>query len=456
MSKDEDSSLPLVKVNVVEIGGSEKKGWTNCHIGEHLQFSADALASYFFANWEPIVFDALLMAAAAEFCDKIKKRPKLGWGRDIHLRLPVHDPKTWSSEAVSKSLHRALEFLTGDRWQIEFVARKTAESSPQQGLFFLPLQGQSAVIPFSEGLDSRAVSGLMAQRFGSGLIRVRLGKKSFDKPKDADGRSLPFTTVPYKVTGTTFPESTARTRGFKFAMLSGVAAYLAKAKLVIVPESGQGALGPTLVTVGQSYDDFRNHPAFTSRMEEFLGALLGSQVRFEFPRLWFTKGETLRAYADLPGSDDSIKTRSCWQDNRHASVDGHRRQCGICAACMLRRLSVHAAGLEEPEDTYVWDNLKVETFEAGASQGLKKIAKVQRDYAIAGTLHLDHLADLKRSAKNVYGLKTSATLLGKVLKISFSEAESNLDRMLTQHQKEWKAYVEYLGPVSFVQQWTEQ
>jgi hypothetical protein len=53
-------------------------------------------------------------------------------------------------------------------------------------------------------------------------------------------------------------------------------------------------------------------------------------------------------------------------------------------------------------------------------------------------------------------LKTSAALLGKALKISFSEAESNLDRMLTQHQTEWKAYMEYLGPTSFVQQWTEQ
>ena len=197
MSKDEESTLPLVRVNIVEIGGTAKKGWINCRIGEHLQFSPDSLASYFFAKWEPVVFDALLVAAAAEFCDKIKKRPKLGWGREIHLRLPVHDPKSWNGEAVSRSLHRALEFLTGDRWIIEFVERKAAEPSPQQGLFHLPPQGQSAVIPFSEGLDSRAVSGLMAQKLGNGLIRVRLGKKSFDKPKDPDGRPLhsrPFRT----------------------------------------------------------------------------------------------------------------------------------------------------------------------------------------------------------------------------------------------------------------------
>ncbi len=51
--------------------------------------------------------------------------------------------------------------------------------------------------------------------------------------------------------------------------------YLAGASRVIVPESGQGALGPALVPVGQAYVDYRSHPLFTERMERFLAALLG-------------------------------------------------------------------------------------------------------------------------------------------------------------------------------------
>ena len=39
MSKDEESTLPLVKVNIVEIGGTAKKGWINCRIGEHHQIA---------------------------------------------------------------------------------------------------------------------------------------------------------------------------------------------------------------------------------------------------------------------------------------------------------------------------------------------------------------------------------------------------------------------------------
>jgi len=451
-----ETELPEIKVNVIERGGLPRKQWKNCRIGTHLQLETDDLASYFFATWEPIVFDTLLLAAAVEFCDKVKKRPRLAWGRRIHLRLPVHDIDRWQKADVTSALKNALEFLTGDSWQIEFVQRKTIALAPQQGL--LSLEDKIAVMPFSDGLDSRAVAGLMSQALGYGLVRVRLGKKSSDKPRDPNGRAMPFTTVPYKIAAGdfNFPETSGRSRGFKFALLSGIAAYLANVRRVIVPESGQGALGPSLVTVGQSHDDFRNHPAFTTKVSEFLRALLGVSIEYEFPRLWFTKGQTLQAYAELSNSGDWRTTRSCWQDNRHVSVERKRRQCGICAACMLRRLSVHAAGLREDKDTYLWDNLTASSFEAAAPSGLRRIEKVQREYALAGTLHLDHLAWLKQSPLGEHVLKTNAWRLEKSLKITNSEARANLDNLLSQHQKEWKSFVNSLGSTSFIGKWAEQ
>ena len=282
-----ETELPEVKVNVIERGGTARKQWTNCRIGTHLQLKTDDLASYFLAKWEPIVFDTLLLAAAVEFCDRVKKRPKLGWGRRIYLRLPVHDLATWQKADVMSALKSALDFLTGDSWRFEFVQRRTIAPAPQQGL--LALEDKIAVIPFSEGLDSRAVAGLMTKAIGAGLVRVRLGTKSSDRPGDLNGRVMPFTTVPYEVSkgDFSFSETSARSRGLKFALLSGVAAYLANVSRVIVPESGQGALGPSLVTVGQSHDDFRNHPAFTTKVSQFLKALLGVSIEYEFPRLWY-------------------------------------------------------------------------------------------------------------------------------------------------------------------------
>ncbi len=450
----------VARVDVVDDDARPRAGRTECRIGANLHFDAEALASYFFAQWEPVVFDALLIAAAVEFCDKLKRRSSLLWPRAFELQIPVHDSARWAQREIAGSLQDALEFLTGDRWGLEFVPRKKPADQPQQGLFDLPVADSPAVVPFSEGLDSRAVAGLMARELGDRLIRARLGTKSADRPKEPSGRKLPFAAVPYNVRPSNekrFVESSARSRGFKFALLSGLAAYLAKADRIIVPESGQGALGPSLVPVGQAYEDYRNHPMFTDKMSVFLKALLDREFRFEFPRLWSTKGQTLREYASGHGVSpkDWADTRSCWQDNRHVSVNRHRRQCGICAACMLRRLSVHAAGLSERKDTYIWEDLRAASFESGAARGFNKM-DAQRNYAIAGTLHLDHLASLRRSPIHEHRLNLSAYHLARSFGAKKDAIRGKIDDLLNQHEQEWNAFMDYLGPNSFVAKWTER
>jgi 7-cyano-7-deazaguanine synthase in queuosine biosynthesis len=453
--EDHDDTLPSERVDVVERDESARDGRLTCEIGKHIVLDTDLLASYFLTKWEPIIFDALLVAAGVEFCDKVKRRPKLGWGRTFELRVPVSDPERWKSPEVHKALTDAVQFLTGDVWDLTFVKRRKVLETPQETLQ-LSLNGDLAILPFSEGLDSRAVAGLMAEKWGDRLIRVRLGTKTHDRPKTPGGRPQPFTTIPYEVksVGHSFPESSARSRGFKFAMLSGIAAYLSKARTIFVPESGQGALAPALIPVGQAYGDYRNHPLFTGRMAVLLEALFEHKVQFEFPRLWFTKGETLAAYLNANSNAEWSKTRSCWQDNRHASVDGKRRQCGICAACMLRRLSVYSAGLTEKRETYIWENLKAHTFEDGAAAGLKKIDRAQRQYAIAGTLHLDHLANLKESPIHASTIRLNASQLAKALGLPEHLARNKLDRLLDNHASEWKAYMSSLGSKSFVNHWT--
>lgn len=451
------AGLPSIRVDVVEPGVRARNGWLRCHIGTNLRFNTAKMESYFFADWKPVLYDALLVAASVEFCDRTQRRPSGGWGRNIELRIPVHEPDRWSAPDVAKALHDALDFLTGDRWQVTFCARRQAESAPRQGLFSLG-NNAAAVIPFSDGLDSRAVAGIMARELGERLVRVRLGSKDFDGSK-LSRRRQPFTSVPYKVRAgeREFIESSARSRGFKFALLSGLAAYLAKAGRIIVPESGQGALGPTLVPVGQAYVDYRSHPLFTTRMEKFLAALLVWRVRYEFPQLWLTKGETLARFVKEceDGPFAWASTWSCWQQNRHVSVEHRKRQCGICAACMLRRLSVYAAGLEEPKSAYVWEDLGVPGFETGAAPAFdrKKITRAMREYAIAGALHLDHLAAMRRSPANAQALSLSAFQLSRTCGLPETDTRARLDRMLGQHETEWKDFIGSLGPDSFVAGW---
>lgn len=445
----------VLRVDVIEQGGQARSGCTACEIGGDLAFSTSRLESYCLVQWEPVIFDALVVAAAVEFCDRIQRRQAHHWGRTFELLVPVHDPDRWNAPCVSTALKAALDFLTGDSWQISFVARNAPAYVPQQVSLEVPGDAQ-AVIAFSEGLDSRAVAGLMHREYGDGLIRVRLGTKQFGPPITPSGKKQPFTSIPYDVKPKTgeFVESSARSRGFKFATMSGIAAYLVEAEKIIVTESGQGSIGPVLVPVGQGYEDYRSYPLFTDRMERFLHALLGNSVHFDFPRLWSTKGETLAAFVKECSDGATWKqTRSCWQQTRHSSVAGKLRQCGICAACMLRRLSVHASGLTEDRETYIWENLASPTFEEGAGSAVEHITKSKREYAIAGVLHLEHLAGLQKSAMDKVAIDLAVTELSRSRGMAVDATRSAMTRLLNQHESEWMNFLDALGPNSFVTAW---
>ena len=449
-----DDGLPVHRVDVVEPGVRVRRGRVACEIGENIRFNTRGLEAYCFGDWDPRVYDAFLVAAAVQFCDHTKRRPASHWARQFELRVPVHDVGLWSSDAVSGQLKRVLDFLTGDRWLIEFWPRNKDEPAPEQGQFSVP-DGERVIVPFSDGLDSLAVAGLMEQKYAHRLIRVRLGERPTHTNR-SDHRSVPFVAVPYRVkfgrAGSV--ESSARSRGLRFALLSGVAAYLSQAKRVIIPESGQGALGPVLVPVGQAYEDYRNHPLFTDRVSRFISALLDHEVRYLFPRLWHTKAETLSKFVGL-GGQGWAGTRSCWQSQRQASVSGRRRQCGLCAACLLRRMSIHANGFEETKEVYVWERLDVARFEEGAAAGFKNTRPkgALYEYAIAGTLHLEHLASLRHSPINQAAVARQALHLSQALGASEDDTSRHLERLLVRHGQEWTAFLNSLGDRSFVRQW---
>src|SRR3546814_4414490 len=72
---------------------------------------------------------------------------------------------------------------------------------------------------------------------------------------------FPYTTLfRSKVLGHTSNESSFRSRGFQFGVVAAIAAHLFGISRIVVPESGQGALGPVLLPLYNIYRDYRNHP----------------------------------------------------------------------------------------------------------------------------------------------------------------------------------------------------
>ena len=448
MSKIKEYNPPEVNIFVGYEGDQVPEGYHACLVGANIKFNLEALASYFFRDKSELSYDAFVVAAAVEYADYFKKRPEMGWGRSFSLDLPVSNPKVWNASDVNKSLVSALNMLTGDSWHINFRQRIVEIDWPKQITLNLPT-GVQAVIAFSDGMDSRAVGGLCKTQLGEQLVKLRLSRS-------CSGKVAPFVAVPFD---THLPgnrsknaERSGRSRGFKFAVLSIVASFLANSSRIIVPESGQGAIGPALVKVSRIPPDYRNHPAFFEAMERFAQHLLRKSVSFEIPRLWHTKGQTLREYVEETG--DKVKwkhTISCWRDSRYASVNNKKRQCGICAACLLRRMSVHAAGLSEEKDQYLWHDLSSSRFEEGSaiSFGELKGPASHRRYARAAVRHLHDLAYLDDPIE----LNINAGKIARAYEMKKAEVMSSQMQLIRQHRLEWENFLEFLGPKSFVAKW---
>jgi len=438
---------PLTEIDATEGGRAPRSGKIAFDLERHLDFSTAALESYAFAEWEPLLYDAMVVAATIEFADRSVSRPRLGWGRKFALRIPVHEPRRWAHAETMRALIAATTHLTGDEWSFEFVRSQSAAPVPGGGLLALDVTTR-AVMPFSDGLDSRAVACIVARERGTPFLRVRVGAKAGGRPKRS--ARVPFAAVPYGVKAA--GETSARSRGFKFLMIAGIAAHLSGADDVLVSESGQGVFGPALVTAAHAYPDFRSHPLFAVKMESLLALLFGRRIRIVFPRLWSTKGETIRLFAELEPGDGWRQTRSCWMDSRHCSVQGVLMQCGVCAACMLRRMSIHAAGLTDDNDAYVCAALDASTLDNASVPGFKHLTVAFREYAIAGTKHLDHMASLERPfAANM--IRRHSMGIASALNMSEESAHAGLRDLLARHAAEWRRFVASLGERSFVRNW---
>ena len=67
--------LPARRVTVFEADDHVSGGAWPCVLGRHVVFDTEKLESYFLAKWDAAAFDALVVAAAVEFADRMQRRP---------------------------------------------------------------------------------------------------------------------------------------------------------------------------------------------------------------------------------------------------------------------------------------------------------------------------------------------------------------------------------------------
>jgi len=284
---------------------------------------------------------------------------------------------------------------------------------------------------------------------------VRAKTRSLDG-KAADDFQLPETARVPLLVSVRLPrtdhdrEPTGRTRTFLFLSIAGVAASLLDARQVVVCENGQGSLGPSLIPGPWEFDFRGTHPGFTRRLAHLLHLVTGKRIPVEHPFLDHTKGDVLRRFSKPELRRALAVTNSCVRyPLRHKAVRP-AMMCGVCGGCLLRRVSLVAAGHEDLErgERYFWKDLSALALAAGSVAG----RTTDRDQRIAyqSALDMANLARLAERNGDSVSIRRVASEYAIARNVGMSDAVSHLQQLVQQHRRDWNAFVSKLGPESWI------
>ncbi len=338
------------------------------------------LSGAFGSNLPPRFADLVDLAMAVYHADRRAQRVRnplvLTGQRDLRIKLPLRDLTFWNKREVTDRLTNLLYWFTEDQWTFTFVPRRGTPRLAETKTYLFPLSVNppAAVVLFSGGLDSLA--GLCTQLekspdhsfvLLSGWTHNRMDHiqrnlvKGLRRHWQSASRELISVAVPfglYKSQDATREEPSQRSRGFVFLVLGAVAAAMAEIQTLWVLENGVGAVNLWLNEGQLGVDNARGvHPLSLIRMAEFLRLILDQSLLIENPFQFSTKAQMCQALGK-PGLDKlATITVSC--DSFPLRIP-ETPQCGLCTSCLLRRLALHASGLEnmDPGDRYRDDSKK--------------------------------------------------------------------------------------------------
>ncbi|MEG2013433.1 MAG: Qat anti-phage system QueC-like protein QatC [Anaerovoracaceae bacterium] len=289
------------------------------------------------------------------------------WTREIALELPVFNLDKWLPQV--KLFSQMLNFLTGDRWEINFVKREISLAQDETHK-----TKYDAVSLFSGGMDSLiGTINHLEQKH-----RVALISHAGDGyTKDAQKSLLvEFQNKYPNITPTYFnlwlsfkkdilleggTENSTRSRSFLFIsfgvfVLSG----MDEINVLQVPENGLIALNVPLDTlrVG-SHSTRTTHPFYMNLWNKVLSEL-GLPYAVHNPYWNRTKGEMANECLNKDFLLEIINKSSSCSSPQKARWSGLPSQhCGYCVPCLIRRAAMHKAyGFENDTTTYSENSIK--------------------------------------------------------------------------------------------------
>lgn len=153
----------------------------------------------------------------------------------------------WHRPDVKRALKAVLDYLTCDSWNFEFIEAK--EQIP---------------VNLSKDISGTADLKHLYSLIARGLIREQLlvwKNNSNSDPICAWQKIILEKEIPsalfyrnsFQCRQYYSNESSFRSRGFQFAAVTAIAAHMRNLSRIVVPESGQGALGPAMLPLHMLY-----------------------------------------------------------------------------------------------------------------------------------------------------------------------------------------------------------
>ncbi len=315
-----------------------------------------------------IALDLLLLASAVAGADARISRARYsqdGWTREIVIHLPVSDPAKWATQ--KNAVLKALNFLSGDHWDIHFRQRPTTHKTLVLVPKELGLHDFTTVALLSGGLDScigainlleskerplfishRSSTSGGYQKIIVARLAAAYGEEAFDHLSGSNSWRTEYLPDFGR-------EDTTRTRSFLFfAMAAYAACGFGRPSNVLLPENGFIALNVPLDPLRLGALSTRTaHPYYVARWNEFLSGL-GIAVTLHNPYALKTKGQMVRECLNKKLLTElAPDTMSCAAPNKYRFRGEPWKHCGYCLPCLIRRASL-LAGLGVGKDGTIY------------------------------------------------------------------------------------------------------
>lgn len=278
------------------------------------------------------------------------------WTREIRLMVPVVEFERWQS--VQGLLSETLNFLTGDRWRIDFrSASNLPRISPDRPTGIEP-PANDTVSLFSGGLDSLIGAIDLLQGGNNPIFVSHAGDSATSTAQRECFEALAARYGQAAVTRFRFwlafrkdlvvgteGEDTTRARSFLFfALASFVGSGLNRHFVVRAPENGLIALNVPLDPLRLGALSTRTtHPYYIARWNELLDRI-ELPCAVENPYRHLTKGEMALNCTDRDFLREIVASSlSCSSPSKARWQSRSTEHCGYCTPCLIRRAALERA-----------------------------------------------------------------------------------------------------------------